>query len=329
MTGLKQYFTPKAVGMRLKQLPILKTTVVDSFFTRKVNHPFDKVGKSDLTSVGVPAPLISRGAPSLPVGRGLLSLSDYEPFEIANHDFFTAADMNTMKNIDQKSIQARLSMVDDNLRRICRMTTEALASVSLTGSISWPVAVEGGGTDTYEVSFGSPETYTPAKLWDAANINVRKVFNDLQEMETIVQNSGYGGVVKYWAGKDVYTALLALVEVYGENPKAKLRVEVSSAGITIGGFTIQKMVETYIHPTTKAATPKVPAHKIMAYASDAVHTLFYCALDDLDGKLAPLPYFSKPITTKDPSGVKIVGRSKPFPVPVVKAICWASVTTEA
>ena len=86
------------------------------------------------------------------------------------------------------------------------------------------------------------------------------------------------------------------------------------------------MTETYIHPQTGAAMPKVAANKIMAFATDAVHTLFYCALDDLDANLQPMPYFSKPIESKDPSGTKIVGRSKPFPVPVVKAICWATVT---
>lgn len=328
MLNIKRFFTPQAVAMRLKQLPKLKTTVVDTFFGRKVNHPFDKVGKSDLTAVGVPAPLISRGAPSLPVGRGRLSLGDYEPFEVANHDFFTAADMNTLKNLDQLSIEARLSGVDDNLRRICRITTEAIASVSLTGTITWPVALENGQMDVYKVKFGDPETYEPAKLWDAADAKVRGVFNDLQEMETIVDDSGYGGTVEFWAGKKAYNQLLALVEVYGENPKAKLRVEVSAKGIDIGGYLVKKMTEKYIHPIGKTATPKVPDHKILAWASDAVHTLFYCALDDLDGKLAPLPYFSKPIETKDPSGVKVVGRSKPFPVPVVKAMCWADVVSE-
>ena len=326
MLDLKKYFTPKAVAQRLVQLPKLNTTVVDAFFTRKVNHPFDKVGKSDLTSVGVPAPLISRGAPSLPISRGSFSVSDYEPFEVANHDFFTAADMNTLRNLDEKSVQARLSMVDDNLRRICRMTAEGLASKALTGVINWPVRVEGGGTDTYQVTFGDPLTYTPEILWDDEAAKVRNIFFDLQEMETKVQDAGYGGVVKYWAGKTVYNQLLALTEVYGENPKAKLRVEISSDGISIGGFLIQKMAETYVDPATGTSAQKVANNKIMAFASDAIHTLFYCALDDLDGKLAPLPYFSKPIYTKDPSGAKIVGRSKPFPAPVVKAICWATVT---
>lgn len=325
MLNLKQYFTPKAIGQRLTQMPKLQTTVVDAFYTRKVNHPFDKVGRSDITSVGVPAPLINRGAPSLPVPRGKLSLSDYEPFEVANHDFFTAADMNALKNLDEKSVQARLSMVDDNLRRICRMTAEGIAAKSLTGTISWPVRIEGGATDTYEVTFGSTLSYTPGTTWDDVTAKVQHVFNDLQEMETKIQDAGYGGTVVFWAGKTAFNQLLSLAEVYGENPKAKLRIEISKEGISIGGFTIRKMAETYVDPSTGSAASKVDPKKIMAFATDAVHTLFYCALDDLDGNLAPLPYFSKPIETKDPSGVKIVGRSKPFPAPVVNAICWATV----
>jgi len=326
MLNLKQYFTPKAVGQRLVEMPKLHTTVVDTFFARKVNHPFDKVGKSDLTSAGVPAPLISRGAPSLPISRGAFSVSDYEPFEVANHDFFTAADLNTMRNLDQKSIKARLSMVDDNLRRICRMTAEGIAAKSITGTIDWPVAVEGGSLDTYSVTFGETLSYTPDTLWDDAAAKVRNIFFDLEAMETKIQDAGYGGIVDFWAGRSVYNQLLALVETYGENPRAKLRIEISKGEITIGGFVIKKMVETYIDPATGTAAAKVPDNKIMAFATDAIHTLFYCALDDLDGKLAPLPYFSKPIDTKDPSGIKIVGRSKPFPAPVVKAICWATVT---
>lgn len=323
---IRKYYNVKAIAQRLQQLPPLTSTVVDTFYGRKVNHPFDRVGRSDITAIGAPAPLIARGAPSLPVTGGVLSLDDYEPFEVANHQFFTAADMNRLRHLDELSIEARLAGVDDNLRRICRVTTEAIASVALTGTVIWPVALEGGKFEDYQVQFGSPLAFVPGKLWDAADINVRQVFDHLQEMETLVQESGYGGNVEFWAGKTAYNVLLALVETYGENPKAKLRVEVSSRGISIGEFIIKKMTETYVHPKTGAVTPKVAANKVMAFATDAVHTLFYCALDDLDARLQPMPYFSKPIDTKDPSGVKIVGRSKPFPVPVVKAICWATVT---
>lgn len=324
---LRKYFTPKMVAQRLKQMMPLKTTVVDTFFTRKVNHPFDKVGRSDLSGILSTMPLINRGAPSLAVKRGVLSLDDFEPFEVAPHDFFTAADMNRLKNLDELSIQARLSTVDDNLRRICRATAEGIASKALTGTIAWPVAMDNGAVDTYEVNFGATLTFTPSMLWDHADAKIRNIFKDLGEMETLVQDAGYGGQVKYWAGKDAYNQLLALAEVYGENPKAKLRIEISKKGIEIGGYLIEKMSETYVNPENGSAVSKVDPKKIMAFATDAVHTLFYCALDDLDSKLAPMPYFSKPVKSEDPSGVKIIGRSKPFPAPVVKAICWATVVS--
>ncbi len=327
MLDLRKYFTPAMVAQRLKQMQPLKTTVVDTFFTRKVNHPFDKVGRSDLSGILSTMPLINRGAPSLAVRRGVLSLDDYEPFEVAPHDFFTAADMNRLKNLDEMSIEARLLSVDDNLRRVCRATAEGISAKALTGTIQWPVALENGATDTYQVSFGSTLSFTPSLLWDHADAKVRQVFSDLQEMETKIEEAGYGGQVKFWAGKDVYTQLLALTEVYGENPKAKLRIEVSDKGISIGGFLIEKMAETYTDPVTGVATPKVAVNKIMAFATDAVHTLFYCALDDLDGNLSPMPYFSKNVKSADPSGVKIIGRSKPFPAPVVQAICWATVVS--
>lgn len=53
--------------------------------------------------------------------------------------------------------------------------------------------------------------------------------------------------------------------------------------------------------------------------------LFYCALDDLDANLQPLPFYAKPIVQQDPSGVKIVGTSKPLPAPVLGAIVWQQV----
>jgi hypothetical protein len=325
MLDLRKYFTPQMVAQRLKQMTPLKTTVVDTFFARKVNHPFDKVGRSDLTSVVAAIPYINRGAGSLAISRGTLSLDDFEPFEIAAHDFFTAADMNRLKNLDEQSIQARLAGVDDILRRTCRTTAEAISAKALTGTIEWPVRLENGATDTYSVTFGDTLDFTPGTLWDDSAIKLRQVFADLQSMETAIQNAGYGGTVKFWAGTSAYSQLLALAETYAENPKAKLRIEISSEGITIGGFLIQKMAETYVDPVTDSATAKVAAKKIMAFATDAVHTLFYCALDDLDGNLAPMPYFSKNVKSSDPSGVKIIGRSKPFPAPVVNAICWATV----
>jgi hypothetical protein len=64
---------------------------------------------------------------------------------------------------------------------------------------------------------------------------------------------------------------------------------------------------------------------VVMVALDAGHKLPYCALDDLDAKLQPLPFFVKPLKTDDPSGYKLVAESKPFPVVNVKGICTSAV----
>jgi len=328
LLDLRPYFTPQAVVQRLKSLPPLQSAVVDRVFKRKINHPLALVGRQDITDLALPAPLILRGGPSLPTGGGPVSLAAYEPYEVAQHDRLDAADLNNLQVLGAESIEARLAGIDDRLRRICRATTEGLAATALTGTVRWPVAVEGGGYETYTVQFGETLAYTPDVLWSAAEATLRKVYFHLQDMETLVTEAGYGGKVTFWAGKFAFVALLALADVYTEDKRAKLKVEVGEGYVIVGGYKIEKMVERYRNPETGAMTAKVDDHKIMAWAEDAVHTLFYCALDDLDAKLRPLPYYSKPIRQDDPSGVKIVGRSKPFPVPVPQAICWATVTAQ-
>ena len=62
---IRKFYNVQAIAQRLQEMPPLKTTVVDTFFTRKVNHPFDRVGRSDIAAIGAPTPLIARGAPSL------------------------------------------------------------------------------------------------------------------------------------------------------------------------------------------------------------------------------------------------------------------------
>ncbi len=321
---LKQYFTAEAVALRLKSLPELKTTVIDEFFTRKVNHPFDKVGKSDITSLGTPAPLIMRGAASLPVDHEKISVADYEPYEIANHDYLSAADMNALQHLEKMSVQARLAGIDDTLRRICRATAEGIAAKALTGKITWPVAT-GSGLATYEVDFGKTLTKDPAKKWDTKGLTLREVHNDLRVMQRNVHASGYGGKVKFWAGDSAFDALVELADGWLASGGRGMAVESKENALLVGSFEVRNISETYIDPETKKAVAKVDANSVMAFASDAVHTLFYCAIDDFKGQLKPLPYFSKPVEMSDPSGVKVIGRSKPFPVPVVKAVCWGKV----
>ncbi|WP_029896821.1 major capsid protein [Desulfohalovibrio reitneri] len=327
INDLRQFYTPAAVAARLKSLPKLKTSILDLVYQIRRRHPFAMVAAEDITELGVAQPLVMRGAPSLRMGGSPTAVGMYEPYEVSLHRDLTAAAMNDLKQLGRDGIQTHLANLDDSMRRASRATAEGIAATSLTGTISWPVQNESGSFQTYEVQFGSPHSHTPSTLWDAAEAKIRQVFADLQAMETLITDSGYASTVVFLAGSSAYTALLALSEAYAENPRAKLRVDVSEEGISIGGYLVKRMSEKYRNPQTGVSTPKVPSTKICAVGTDAPFSLFYCAIDDLDGKLQPLPYFSKPVKLADPSVHRIIGKSKPFPVPVVKAICWATVTS--
>ena len=68
----------------------------------------------------------------------------------------------------------------------------------------------------------------------------------------------------------------------------------------------------------------IDSKKLYAVALDAPFTLYYCAIDDLDANLLPMPLYVMAQKKQDPSGYKIIGKSKPLPVPVPKAICIAN-----
>jgi hypothetical protein len=61
--------------------------------------------------------------------------------------------------------------------------------------------------------------------------------------------------------------------------------------------------------------------------TDAPFRFYYLALDDLDANLQGMPFYVKPLKQDDPSGYKLIGKSKPLPVPVPKAICKATVAS--
>jgi hypothetical protein len=164
---------------------------------------------------------------------------------------------------------------------------------------------------------------TPTKLFSAADAKLKDIFAVLQAMEEKLEEKGYGSTKEIWAGKTAYEAIFAIAEA--STSTAKIRVELSEQGINIGGYLIKRRAETYRNPNGGAATACLDLKTLRMVATDAGHTLPYCALDDLDANLQPLPFFVKPIELKDPSGYKLVAESKPLPIPNMDGVCDAVV----
>lgn len=321
---LRGFFTKDALIRYLKALPPLKTPVIDSVFTNRPNHPLPFVGEDMLKAVVRAMPVVRRGAPSIPATRETGTTAMYEPLPIRPNVTVTGVELNNLKLLGQSSKETWAQNKTDHLRRIVRATTEAIAAGSLSGRIVWPVQLDGGGWESWEINYGTPAEITPAKLWDASNAGIKDVFETLDAMKEAIEDNGYGDIV-FWAGKKAYSTLLILAEAFKST--ANMNVRVTDKGIDIAGFFIQRRSERYRNPQTGTMTPTVADNEIKAIAMDAGHLMPYCAVDDLDANLQAMPLFIKPIEMKDPSGVKLIGESKPFPIVNVDGIARAVVTS--
>lgn len=324
MFNIRNLFTAAALVQYLKTLPVLNSPVMDTVFANRPQLGLPIIGRDDVNTVVRAVALTRRGAPSIPIAPGSGQTDFFEPFPIHPDVFVGAHDLNNLKLLGPAGKEAWAQQKTDLLRRTIRITTEAMAAKAISGTLAWPVQLEGGSFDTYQVVFGAPVSYTPDKLWDAVDAKISHVMQQLQDLQEALQENGYGGTIEFWAGRSAFAALLVLVEKV--TTTAKIRVEISDKGIDVGGFLIKRRTERLRNPQSGAMEPTVADTDLLAIALDAGHVMPYAALDDLDANLQPLPMFVKPIEKKNPSGVQLVGNSKPFPSPNMKGIAKAQVT---
>jgi len=323
--NLASLFTKEAIIRYLKSLPIIKTPVMDLIYTDRPLNPLPVVGADMITEVANTLPVVRRGAASIPAGSESGAVSFYEPLPIRPNKSVTGADLNNLKLLGRSGLDTWAREKTDLLRKIVRRTTEGMCAVSLAGTFTWPVQLESGQFENWSIAFGSILSVTPAVLWSDSAAKLKDVFETLQAMEEAINEKGYGSAYEIWAGKTAYSTLFALAEK--STTTAKIRVELSDQGINVGGYLVKRRADKVMNPQTKALTPVVADKDVKMIATDANHRLVYNALDDLDANLVAMPLFIKPIPMKDPSGYKLVGESKPFPIPNVNGICGATVIT--
>ena len=312
---------PKIIAEIVKELPPLKTKILDEVYTNKKNHPFPQIGIQEVSEVTGTVPVVKRGAPGISVSDQTgASINYIEPQPIKVTDTVTAKDANDLKSAGSQGYRAFLSQKIDKLRRRVKLTTEALACQSLTGKIQYPIRLENGQEDIYEVDFGAPLSYTPDTTWDVADL--KTIFNQLVEIEAILQEEGIAQNVTFWAGKTAFMALVGKVQNLTSNTVPKPSVEGNT--INLWGYTIEMVNQKYKLPdgTLKSI---VPDNALLAFDKGAGFTLYYLAIDNFKAGLQAVPMFISSYQTQDGSSLVIQAESNPLPVPIVKAICWATV----
>jgi hypothetical protein len=245
-------------------------------------------------------------------------------------DFFSAVDLNNWKLLDDVSKDMVITEKINDMRTVVRNTTEGLCAQALTGTITWPMRLQDGTTDTYTVDFTNNGdnallSHTVEKDWSDSTKTLVGILDDLIEIETLFANEGYANP-SFWCGKTVYLAAMKLAQAANSGKQSPINVQINDRSIQIGGYTLTLATGAYYDPSVSpgsTATVKVVGDKkILAFARNAPFTLYYTALDDMYANLLPMPFYARPVEQDDPQGIKVIGKSKPLPVPVPKALCW-------
>ena len=323
--NLSKYFTLDQNVSRLERLPEIKSPIMDLVYpeSKRTNYPRSIVALKDLPREVKNVTVIMRGTQAVPVSDSK-SASGYEPFPIEVSMTLTAADINDLIAAGfAENAQTEIDQKVDRLRKATRATTEALAAQSLTGKIQYPVrGILADNSELYTADFGNTKTHAVAKPWNNAAITLADVIKDCLAMGDKARGNSFGNALTVMVNTDIFNIIVALIL---KQPSNILNLSVVENAINFPGFTMRRMASTYYDYKTKNEAPVIPAGKVCSVATDAPHWLPYCAIDDIDAQLAPLPFFSKAVKIENPSAWELYGKSKPFPVPIVDAICWADV----
>jgi hypothetical protein len=319
---LKSIITPKNVREQLNKLPPLKTQVLDDIYQSSVRdvHYSNTIDIEEVSAIAKAVPVVARGASSYALRGDSGSQSQIEPLPIVVNRAVLATELNNLKSLTSQGQQIWLRNKLSYMRNVIRKTTEALAIQSLSGKISFAMKTE-SGLDTYVVEYGDVLSVDSNFNWKNATIG--SIFIDLSTMaESIEENQG-GTEVVFRAGAKVFAKLLNIVSDAKNN---SIEAKVKGNTIFIGGYEIVRYSNRYFDPKDKEYKPAIEDTKIKAIAKDGGFALRYLAIDDVEAGLQPLPIWLKTIPLQDPSGYKVIGHSKPLPIPNIKAICDANVT---
>ncbi|WP_449246464.1 major capsid protein [Desulfarculus baarsii] len=333
VVDLKPYFTRARIAKRFEAMPPLKSTIMDRYFPEAVRDQYEMpiIPLQVITAIVNAVPVVARGAESVSIdGRGF-SNQWVEPLPVRIHTEVGAKDLNDLKLIGEDSREAWATRRQEAMRQTVRLTTEALCCQALlNGAVNYPLLQSNGQFINYKVEYNNEVIQTisvaAASKWNAAECTMVKVFELLEEMADALDGAGYGGDKDVLAGKNAFSALLALIEDAGDNQRPKVPARINEDGsVNIGGHKIAKMAEVWRNPQSGASVAKVPPGEIRMIAKGYTG-LIYAAVDDLDANLQALPMFVKPVERKNPSGYQLVAESKPLPAVAPKAVARAIVT---
>lgn len=324
LATLRNIFSIAAIVQTMKTMEPLATTIMDLFFKQRPTHPLPLIGLADLKQVTRTVPMVRRDGTPVSLEGEEFEAQFIAPLPLKVKVNVSASELNDLRAMLQQpqAVEAWRRNKLEQIRQTVRNTTEGLCTVVLnTGKVIWPVALEGGRMENYEVDYGPVQTYTPPAPLSAAS-KPSEVYALLRAMERMIRQVGMGGKIEFLAGTDVVAVLLDIADASRTTVQANpIRLELGAARITIGNSTVHFMDEMYPSPLDNAWLPKLDAKTLMAVAVDQPGTIYYCAIDSISANNAATPLHVVPVARDDDTGITLIGQTKPLPARPSRATC--------
>ncbi|AEC02038.1 major capsid protein [Parasphaerochaeta coccoides] len=331
---LKTYFTVGTITKLIERATPVRSVVFDRVFPQRTTTPFVRVRTDEILKRTGNVAVVARGSSALALGGSSRVSTEIEPMPIRLSDFITGARLNDLRSLygtgDERGQQLVTSFLDNmtlDLMRATHLTRNALCAQAIRGRIDYMMQTDGGGYERYQVAYGDgqTQTFTVEKSWNEPACSLMQIVEDLDRMETLIIQAGFSGEVHFLVGSKVFSSVAG--KIAGLQNDVRIAAKVEKNTLIINGYELVKDAVTYVD--RDASGQEVTKHEvgpaeIVAYA-DGVPELTYCAIDDVDGGLDALPFFSKPVKVDDPSGYKVISESKPMPLVSAKGFCWATV----
>jgi hypothetical protein len=321
---LSPYFTRKAQADMVSTMPKPVTPVKDLLFPaarqRQKTSPYLFIDEIMAQTGAIP--VSQRGSRSYPVDGATNAKNLIEVAPINPSIFSTGKDINDIIALgDTESLQAYLLEKEEQLRDVVSNTTELLVRQSLSGKIAYPLFNGTEASGTYEVKLGSIKDAGGTNIANADLAGLQKWLAGLYQKQVA---TGAAGQVAFMVGENVFNKIVAIVVAAGSTAPV---VWTDTGCKLFGKWEILSMPYSYVLPGTNKDVPVIPADAVQTIDLTRPGMLFYAALDDLDSKLAPLPFFVKPVNVDDPSGIKFIAESKPLPATAMSYMTRSVVKT--
>ena len=318
--SFKTFLTREFLVNTLNNLPALHTPVIDNIYKHSVNHPFPYVSLNQLSTPANNIPLSERGTQAYSM-NGAEHLDMFEPKPVRPSLFVSAREMvdfHAMSGIDKSSF---LAGKIDLLRQACRRTSEAMAALALNGSYEYPMESM-SGVSLVPINLGSLTEVKLTKWTDAASLG--KIIQDLEQMADVIRTQGFGNEIAFLVAPNVRQFLYeALTKVANGTNLANF--DPATQDLIFGGHRIKSLSTTYFDYTDNTTKSALAAGNIIAIDLSADHKMIYCATEDIQNQFGALPFVVSQFESPDLNGIKLFGQSKPFPAPVIQAMCKAKV----